>query len=80
MGRLDVAIAPSNSNVIYVQVQAILVTGGAQRGGQLGVSRTTDGGTTWSQRSSQTGLTGCYGDYGQNWYDQGVAVDPNNLL
>ncbi|MFZ1710565.1 MAG: hypothetical protein WAW20_18440 [Anaerolineae bacterium] len=78
LGRLDVAIAPSNSNVIYVQVQAILVTGGAQRGGQLGVWRTTDGGTTWSQRSSQTGLTGCYGDYGQNWYDQGVAVDPNN--
>ena len=78
LGRLDVAIAPSNPDVIYVQVQAILATGGAQRGGQLGVWRTTDGGTTWQQRSSQTGLTGCYGDYAQNWYDQGLAVDPNN--
>lgn len=78
LGRLDVAIAPSNPDVIYVQVQAILATGGAQRGGQLGVWRTTDGGTTWQQRSSQTGLTGCDGDGNQNWYDQGLAVDPNN--
>ena len=78
LGRLDAAISPSNPDVIYVQVQAILATGGAQRGGQLGVWRTIDGGTTWQQRSSQTGLTGCYGDYPQNWYDQGLAVDPNN--
>ena len=78
LGRLDAAISPSNPDVIYVQVQAILATGGAQRGGQLGVWRTTDGGTTWQQRSSQTGLTGCDGDYNQNWYDQGLAVDPNN--
>lgn len=78
LGRMDVAIAPNNSNVIYVQVQAILTTGGTQRGGQLGVWRTTNGGLTWSQRSGVPGLTGCFGDYGQNWYDQGLAVDPNN--
>lgn len=78
LGRMDVAIAPSNANTIYVQVQAILATGGTQRGGQLGVWRTTDGGVTWAQRSGVTGLTGCYGDYAQNWYDQGLAVDPNN--
>ena len=78
LGRLDVAMAPGNSNVIYVQVQAIDATNGTQRGGQLGVWRTTDGGVTWQKRSGPTGLTGCYGDYGQNWYDQGLAVDPNN--
>ena len=78
LGRLDAAISASNPDVIYVQAQAILATGGAQRGGQLGVWRTTDGGATWQQRSSQTGLTGCDGDYTQNWYDQGIAVDPNN--
>ncbi len=72
LGRIDLAIAPSNSNYIYAQVQSIPTHG------QLGVWRTTDGGTTWTQRSTVSGLTGCAGDYPQNWYDQGLAVDPNN--
>ena len=44
----------------------------------------TDGGTTWQQRSdgnrSRVNLPQLArgGDYPQNWYDQGVAVDPNN--
>jgi hypothetical protein len=74
LGRVDVAMAPSNHQVIYAQVQAI----SPNQGGQLGVWRTTDGGTTWVQRSAVGGLTGCAGDYPQNWYDQGIAVDPNN--
>ena len=74
LGRMDVAMAPSNPDVIYVQVQAVL----GNTHGQLGVWRTTDGGTTWEQRSTVAGLTGCGGDYPQNWYDQGLAVDPNN--
>jgi hypothetical protein len=78
LGRIDVAMAPSNRNVIYAQVQAIAAGGGTQQGGQLGVWRTTDGGTTWAQRSGVAGLTGGDGDYNQNWYDQGLAVDPNN--
>jgi hypothetical protein len=78
LGRIDMAMAPSNHNVIYAQVQAIAAGGGTQQGGQLGVWRTTDAGATWQQRSSPTGLTGCDGDYNQNWYDQGIAVDPNN--
>ena len=78
LGRIDIAIAPSNANYIYAQVQAINTNGGTQTGGQLGLWRTTDGGATWSKRSDQTALGGCGGDYNQNWYDQGVAVDPNN--
>jgi hypothetical protein len=78
LGRIDLAIAPSNHQVIYAQVQAIAASGGTQLGGQLGVWRTTDGGVSWQQRSSPTGLTGCDGDYNQNWYDQGLTVDPNN--
>jgi hypothetical protein len=74
LGRIDLAVAPSNPNYIYAQVQAI----NGNRGGQLGVWRTTDGGVTWAQRSGVSGLTGCAGDYPQNWYDQGMAVDPNN--
>jgi hypothetical protein len=78
LGRMDAAISPSNPDVIYVAVQAILATSTSQRGGLLGVWRTTDGGLTWQQRSNRTGLTGCAGDYTQNWYDQVIAVDPNN--
>ena len=72
LGRIDLAMAPSNHQVIYAQVQSIPTRG------QLGVWRTTDGGTTWTQMSSVTGLTGCAGDYPQNWYDQAMAVDPTD--
>ncbi len=78
LGRLDAAMAPSNPDVIYVQAQSILSSGETQRGGQFGIFRTTDGGTSWEQRSGPGGLTGCFGDYGQNWYDQGITVDPND--
>lgn len=78
LGRLDAAISPSNPDVIYVVAQAILATSTSQRGGLLGIWRTTDGGLTWQQRMNRTGLTGCAGDYNQNWYDQNIVVDPNN--
>ncbi len=84
LGRIDLAYAPSTWGVgsanqtIYAQVQAIQAGGGTQRGGQLGLWRTTDSGATWQQRSGPSALGGCGMDYGQNWYDQGLAVDPNN--
>jgi hypothetical protein len=86
LGRVDMAVAPSNSNYIYAQVQAITPNsngGCGTTGCQLGAYRTTDGGTTWTQITGSPGnsLTDCEGsagDYPQNWYDQGIAVDPNN--
>jgi hypothetical protein len=91
LGRVDIAVAPSNSNYIYAQVQSITPNSssgcGNAPGCQLGAYRTTDGGTTWTQipgstgaslTNCNTGATGGSGDYAQNWYDQGVAVDPNN--
>jgi hypothetical protein len=85
-GRIDIAVAPSNSNYIYAQVQAITPNsngGCGTTGCQLGAYRTTDGGATWNQIAGSPGnsLTNCSGgagDYPQNWYDQGIAVDPNN--
>ena len=84
LGRIDMAFAPStigpgSSNVtIYAQVQSTRVN----IGGQLGLWRTTDGGITWQQRSDKTALVPCvgspYGDFPQNWFDQGLAVDPAN--
>lgn len=72
LGRIDLGISPSNPLVIYAQVAAIPTRG------QLGVWRSADGGLTWTQQSDAADLTGCFGDYSQNWYDQGVSVDPND--
>jgi hypothetical protein len=93
IGRLDLAMAPSNPSVIYAQAQAVKagVGGAIQPLGQMGLWRTTDGGTTWEQRSSAAtlerdgncaptcaALPSLCGDYPQNWYDAGLAVDPND--
>lgn len=86
-GRIDIAVAPSDPNYIYAQVQSIAPNNnsgcGNANGCQLAAYRTTDGGTTWTQIPGSAGnsLRNCgnaAGDYPQNWYDQGVAVDPNN--
>jgi hypothetical protein len=72
VGRIDIAVAPSNPNYIYAQLQAITLQSscGAQ-GCQLGAYRSTDGGTTWTQIPGSPGasLTDCEGgagDYSQN--------------
>ena len=88
LGRIDIAVAPSNPNYIYAQVQAInanpnLASCGNTTGCQARAYRTMDGGTTWipipgSDGAALTDCDGLPGDYPQNWYDQGVAVDPNN--
>ena len=84
LGRIDIAVAPSNPNYIYAQVQSIAPNSnggcGNTNGCQLGAWATTDGGASWSyMEGSQGGALGnCGNDYPQNWYDQGVVVDPNN--
>jgi hypothetical protein len=87
LGRIDIAVAPSNPNVIYAQVGSINWNNDGQCGNtngcQLGVWVTIDGGTTWNFMQGSAGASlldcgGAAGDYNQNWYDQGIAVDPNN--
>ncbi|HEV7473082.1 MAG TPA: hypothetical protein VGN90_03470, partial [Pyrinomonadaceae bacterium] len=95
IGRIDLAIAPSNPNYIYAQVGSITANTnggcGSAAGCQLGVWSSTDAGTSWSFMTGSAGasLATCAGsgagsssagsgDYPQNWYDQAVAVDPNN--
>ena len=86
-GRMDMAVAPSDPNYIYVQVGSIAANSnggcGNTSGCQLGMWASTDAGTTWSFMAGSAGgaLRNCtsgQGDYPQNWYDQGIAVDPNN--
>jgi hypothetical protein len=87
LGRIDIAVAPSNPNYIYAQVQSIAPNNnggcGNANGCQLGAWVSTDGGGSWTYMEGSQGgaLRDCQngaGDYPQNWYDQGVAVDPNN--
>ncbi|MDQ6693174.1 MAG: hypothetical protein M3014_01955 [Chloroflexota bacterium] len=94
VGRIDMTVAPSDHNYLYAEAQAINPgNGGLQRGGLLGVYRSTDRGVTWEQRvtaqkleDNQSACGGdCVsdplnvcGDYPQNWYDQRIAVDPTN--
>jgi len=89
LGRVDIAVAPSNPNYIYAQVQSIAPNSnggcGNTNGCQLGVFVTRNGGSTWKFMDGSAGgsLRNCTGgtnpaDYPQNWYDQGIAVDPND--
>ncbi len=93
LGRIDIGVAPSNPNYIYAQVQSIDWNNnsncGNTNGCQLGAWVSTNGGSTWSFMTGSAGgsLLGCASsgggssgtaDYPQNWYDQGVIVDPNN--
>src|SRR5207249_6287095 len=84
LGRIDIAVAPSNPNYIYAQAQSIVWNSnsgcGSTNGCQLGAWASTDGGTSWTYMEGSQGgsLSDCGFDYPQNWYDQGIAVDPNN--
>ena len=87
LGRIEFAVAPNNSNVFYAQVQSIAANPNFgcffASGCQLGVWFSTNGGTSWSFLTGTGGgslrdCAGFDGDYSQNWYDQAIAVDPNN--
>jgi F5/8 type C domain-containing protein len=92
LGRIDIAVAPSDPNTMYAQVGSIAANNNAGCGNaagcQIGVWATTNGGNTWTFMTGSAGgslrncaggnTSGNPGDYPQNWYDQGMAVDPNN--
>ena len=92
LGRIEIAVAPSNPNVLYAQVQSIEWNNNAgcgnTNGCQIGVWSSTDGGDSWAFMAGSAGgslrncaggnTSGNPGDYPQNWYNQGMAVDPNN--
>lgn len=72
VGRIELAIAPSNPSIIYAKgVHADSLT-------VLGVWRSDDGGDTWSQEATYSDLGGCDSGGGQAWYDAGITVDPND--
>jgi len=73
LGRIDIAIAPTNNQVMYAEVQ------------DLGMWRSTDGGSTWSQSATQPAsfASGCQNDAYNNGtlfqdYNAGVIVSPTD--
>ncbi len=87
-GRMNLAIAPSNQNVMYI---CMADNGtGAALGQLIDVFRSTDGGATWQPRvdfahpfgpwllSNLATATGCfpYPVYSQGWHDNVIEVDP----
>jgi hypothetical protein len=73
VGRIDLAISPSDDNYIYAQV-----ADNTNPSGTRGVWRTTDGGANWTQQATPSDFSGCGGGVGQTWYNAGMVVDPND--
>ena len=67
IGRLTIGLAPSSPQTIYVSAAD------RNTSGVLGVYKTTDGGGSWSTITPGPNYMG-----GQGWYDQTVAVNPND--
>lgn len=77
LGRIELAAARTNPDVIYA------MGAHATASNVLGVWRSNDGGTTWTQRATTSSIQGggcSLGDGGgsQMWYDAGLTVDPND--
>jgi photosystem II stability/assembly factor-like uncharacterized protein len=72
VGRIGLAIAPSQPSTIYAQI------GSGASGGYvgLGLYRSTDGGQTWTRRDTDGNFPGNFGGF--VWYFGDMAVDPTN--
>ncbi len=72
-GRVELACAPSNANVVYAMIE----NGGAVSA----IKKTTTAGTSWSNvnlpMDADTGIPGTDFSRGQAWYDLIMTVDPN---
>jgi photosystem II stability/assembly factor-like uncharacterized protein len=70
-GRMTVAIAPSDSQTVYVSVSASGL-GGSSFGRLLEVLKSTNGGSTWTVLPNTPDLGG------SGWYGLPLAVDPSD--
>ena len=80
VGRISLALAPSNPQVLYADYSSNGIGGSF---GSLGAFyRTVNGGTTWSQIAKSTDGTGATGVPNflgtQGWYDNVLVVHPTN--
>ena len=78
-GRIELAIAPSNAQILY----AMISHGTTLGNGVVGVWKTIDGGTSWTQVATPatvaaSGCPNAVAGGGQMWYDAGLTVSPVN--
>src|SRR5690606_20936431 len=72
VGRINLAIAPSQPSVLYASIQNDYDDSGGVSGSLLGIYKTVDGGESWTLASSApTCGTQC-------WYDMALAVHPRS--
>lgn len=77
LGRIELADSASNPDTLYA------MGSNASTSSVLGVWRSNDGGNTWIQRATSSGVQsgGCSNAAGggsQMWYDAGLTVYPDN--
>ncbi len=68
-GRLEVAVAPSDPNILYISVATTT-------GATYGTYRSADAGATWTTIGLKGPLFNPFGDNNQGWYDNVIAVSP----
>jgi photosystem II stability/assembly factor-like uncharacterized protein len=78
--RIALAPDPNDSNILFSVFESLDTTP-AGDGGLKGIYKSTDAGATWTQLTSpqkiaSTDTTSYFRD--QGWYDNVIAVDPNN--
>lgn len=76
VGRINLAIAPSNPQILYAAIQDSF-NGSLADGALLGIWSTADGGASWTQLTA-TNASCSLGSSHQCWYDMAIAVDPTN--
>ncbi len=72
LGRIELAVAPGDSHILYAMVSDTNFSNGV-----LGLWKTTDGGDHWTETATGANFTGCDTPGTQMWYDAGLSVDPN---
>ncbi len=75
-GRISIAVAPSNPQVVYTTIAGSTSTTSA---GVFLVTRSDNGGATWNTLISNPSSNATLNYMGgQGWYDQWLAVSPTN--
>ncbi len=72
VGRIALALAPSNPQILFAAVQDGFNNGGSD-GQLLGIWKSTNGGTAWTKLAATNASCGF-----QCWYDLVIAVHPTN--
>jgi photosystem II stability/assembly factor-like uncharacterized protein len=73
-GRIEIAIAPSNSNIVYVSI----ATSSGQTYGVYRSQNASDPNSTWASIGNKGPLFDPFGDNAQGWYDNVIAVSPQD--